>query len=97
MLAVCENRDFRLVGGTTDREGRVEVCMNGRWMAVCSNGWTEREAGLLCREMGHSSFGKRIIQTICSNQKSPFCFTGAEVRVFHPRRVPSTQLYGGWR
>ena len=61
-LAVCENRELRLTGGTTDREGRVEVCMNGRWMAVCKNGWTEREAGLLCRKMGHSSFGKRIIQ-----------------------------------
>ncbi len=24
------------MGGTTDREGRVEVCVNSRWRTVCT-------------------------------------------------------------
>ncbi len=30
--------EIRLVGGSTDREGRVEVCVGGRrWRAVCQD------------------------------------------------------------
>ena len=28
--------ETRLVGGSTDREGRVEVCANRRWRTVCT-------------------------------------------------------------
>ena len=34
--AACTNGTIRLVGGSTDREGRVEVCMGVRWRTVCT-------------------------------------------------------------
>ena len=42
----------RLVGGSTKREGRVEVCHDGYWGTVCSNSWTEEDAYVACRQTG---------------------------------------------
>ena len=55
---------MRLVGGLTNREGRVEVCLDGRWGTVCGEGWGETEAGLVCSTMGFPARSKHISQTI---------------------------------
>ena len=34
------------------REGRVEVCVDGRWGTVCGEGWGDTEAGLVCARLG---------------------------------------------
>ncbi|NXI80749.1 MARCO protein, partial [Rhipidura dahli] len=40
----------RLVGG--ERRGRVEIFHKGSWGTICDDGWTTREAGVLCRMLG---------------------------------------------
>ncbi|XP_063255908.1 macrophage receptor MARCO [Prinia subflava] len=40
----------RLVGG--DRRGRVEIFHKGSWGTICDDGWTTREAGVVCRMLG---------------------------------------------
>ncbi len=36
ITVICTDGETRLVGGSTDREGRVEVCANRRWRTVCT-------------------------------------------------------------
>ncbi|NXD20161.1 MARCO protein, partial [Spelaeornis formosus] len=40
----------RLVGG--DRRGRVEIFHKGSWGTICDDGWTTREASVVCRMLG---------------------------------------------
>ena len=48
----CPNGEIRLVDGSIYREGRVEVCVDGRWGTVSGEGWGYTEAGLVCARLG---------------------------------------------
>ena len=39
--------------GDIDQEGRVEVCINGVWGSVCSNGWDDTDAYVTCKYLGY--------------------------------------------
>ena len=39
------------MGGSTNSEGRVEVCIDGRWGTVCSD-HQEQTAGAVCSQLG---------------------------------------------
>ena len=56
-----EEGSIRLSDGTTSREGRVEICLNGYWGTVCSNGWDESDALVACKQAGYQSLSKPII------------------------------------
>ena len=45
---------IRIVGGTNEREGRVEIMYQGIWGTVCDNGWDDIDATVVCRELGYS-------------------------------------------
>ena len=62
-FAACSpHGTIRLVGGTSSLEGRVEVCVNGLWGTVCSDGWTARDANVACKQLGYSGSGKNDLQ-----------------------------------
>ncbi|XP_072177043.1 uncharacterized protein [Diadema setosum] len=45
----------RLVGGSDEHEGRVEIRCDGIWGTACDWGWDMKEAHAVCRQLGYSS------------------------------------------
>ena len=50
---MCQNGEVRLVGGGSERQGRVEMCYNGVWSAVCADEWNEIAASFVCSKLGY--------------------------------------------
>ena len=52
----CEEGSVRLVGGYSRKEGRVQICNEGKWTSVCADSWSENdiEAKVVCSQLGYS-------------------------------------------
>ena len=41
------------MGGSSDFEGRVEVCLDGEWGTVCADfSWSDSAAQVICNQLG---------------------------------------------
>ena len=50
----CNDTDVHLVNGQTIFDGQVEICLNGLWVPVCDDKWTNRDAEVVCRQLGYN-------------------------------------------
>ncbi|XP_019859820.1 PREDICTED: scavenger receptor cysteine-rich domain superfamily protein-like [Amphimedon queenslandica] len=71
----CTTGDVRLLGGSTDNDGRVEVCVNNAWSSVCtSSGWNRQAAQVICNQVGdnfvcgqgNSRVDNNLASVVCS-------------------------------
>ena len=51
-LLILPSVTYRLVNGSSPSIGRLEVAFDGEWGTVCSNGFDDREAKVVCRRLG---------------------------------------------
>lgn len=51
--------DVRLMGGSDNLEGRVEICVDGTWGTVNSIGWTNTESKVVCSQLQFTDAGMR--------------------------------------
>ena len=62
IAAPCRTDQVRLVGGNIPNEGRVEICMNNVWGTVCDDGWSSTDVTVVCRQLGYSTQGQKLVQ-----------------------------------
>ena len=54
----CTDGDVRLVGGVSQYQGRVEVCLNRAWGTVCAySSWSTQDAKVVCNQIGAMTIG----------------------------------------
>ena len=57
----CTDDNVRLVGGLQPTEGRVEVCVQGRWTGVCQWDWSDQDAFVVCRHLSYPATGMHVV------------------------------------
>ena len=61
--------DIRLVGGSYQWEGRVEIFISGTWGTITDSEWTNNDAQVVCRKLGHFRPG-----TFHSSLPKAYCY-----------------------
>ena len=54
--------DIRLVGGSYQWEGRVEIYFSGTWGTITDSDWTSDDAQVVCRKLGHFKPGSLVFE-----------------------------------
>ena len=56
----CTDGSIKLIpyDSYSETVGRVEVCVDGTWGSICSRFFTNSDAQVVCKQLGHTALGK---------------------------------------
>ncbi|NXO75369.1 NETR protein, partial [Sitta europaea] len=90
----------RLVDGESTKEGRVEVLLNGQWGSVCDNDWTDRDAAVVCRQLGFSGTAKARAMAYFGEGHGPIHLDNVECSGMEHNleqcATPDTRIHSCW-
>ena len=53
----CVDGELQLVGGPSEREGRVEMCYGEVWGSISDTQWNSQDAVVTCSQLGFEPSG----------------------------------------
>ena len=62
-VGAVADRSVRLLGGTDDKEGIVEIAYNGRWGMLCDSDLLDVDARPICRGLGYGIDQAQVISS----------------------------------
>ncbi len=80
MRLMVGSNNLRAYVNDTQRQGWVEMCVNGKYRRVCDENWSNEEASVVCGELGLSrygrlgvSYGSLVLYILCLMQEPLVC------------------------
>ena len=97
----CTHGDIRLVNGTSQINGRFEVCINNAWGTMCSEQIFSKEAAVVCRQLNASNPNIRVNAAGQYNndlhlKTDRFFFSLDVMKLFNGCLVDRCEVVGGW-
>ncbi|XP_063166232.1 neurotrypsin isoform X2 [Candoia aspera] len=62
---------IRLMDGENKKEGRVEIYINGQWGTICDDGWSDKDAAVVCRQLGYKGSSRARTMAYFGEGKGP--------------------------
>ncbi|ETE70263.1 Neurotrypsin, partial [Ophiophagus hannah] len=62
---------IRLMDGENKKEGRVEIYINGQWGTICDDGWSDKDAVVVCRQLGYKGLSRARTMAYFGEGKGP--------------------------
>ncbi|XP_070612726.1 neurotrypsin isoform X2 [Erythrolamprus reginae] len=62
---------IRLMNGENKKEGRVEIYINGQWGTICDDGWSDKDAAVVCRQLGYKGLSRARTMAYFGEGKGP--------------------------
>ena len=53
-LLDCSDGQIRLVGGSNDAEGTIEICFDSLWGVISATTWTDANTQVTCKQLGYT-------------------------------------------
>ena len=54
---------MRLKGGSSLREGRVEMVWHDEWVALSHHYWNQNSADIICKQLGYINGAEEVVTT----------------------------------